>query len=111
MLYVGQINEHSDSDSDTGSQAFRSTNSQMSNDRRSSAAKFKLWATVCSCRFTRSCLITPGLLQVFSKVYPRVGRLYTIMSFSGSVGKLMMDSCLSEIPKHVFSGVEKMLSD
>ena len=50
---------------------------------------------------------TPGVLNV----YPRLGGLYTIMSFSGSVGKLMVDSCLSEIPKHAFGGVDEMLSD
>ena len=33
-----------------------------------------------------------------------------MMSFCGSVGKLMMDSGLSDILKHVFGGVEKMLS-
>ena len=32
------------------------------------------------------------------------------MSFCGSVGKLMMDSGLSDILKHVFGSVEKMLS-
>ena len=32
------------------------------------------------------------------------------MSFSGSVGKLMMDSGLSDILKHAFGGVDKMLS-
>ena len=37
---------------------------------------------------------------LFSNVYPRLGGLHTIMSFSGSVGKLVMDSCLSKIPKH-----------
>jgi hypothetical protein len=48
--------------------------------------------------------------EVFSNIYPRLGGLHTIMSFSGSVGKLMMDSGLSEILKHAFGGVDKMLS-
>ena len=48
--------------------------------------------------------------DVFSNVYPRLGGLHTIMSFSGSVGKLMMDSGLSDILKHAFGGVDKMLS-
>ena len=32
------------------------------------------------------------------------------MSFCGSVGKLMIDSGLTEILKHAFGGIEKMLS-
>ena len=48
-------------------------------------------------------LITYGLLMVFSNVYPRLGGLHTIMGFSGSVGKLMVDSGLSEILKHACS--------
>ena len=32
------------------------------------------------------------------------------MSFCDSLGKLMIDSCLTEILKHAFGGVEKMLS-
>ena len=51
------------------------------------------------------------LLQVFSNAYRRLGGLHTRMSFSGSVGKIMVDCLLSEIPKHAFDGVEKMLSD
>ena len=48
--------------------------------------------------------------ESFSNIYPRLGGLHTMMSFCGSVGKLMMDSGLSDILKHVFGGVEKMLS-
>ena len=40
--------------------------------------------------------------EIFSNVYPRLGGLHMIMSFCGSVGKLMMDSGLSEILKHAF---------
>ena len=43
-------------------------------------------------------------------MYPRLGELHVglSMSFSGSNGKLMMDS---EIPKHAFGGVDKTLYD
>ena len=33
------------------------------------------------------------------------------MSFSGSDGNLVVDSCLSEIPNHGLGGVDEMLSD
>ena len=58
-----------------------------------------------------SWLITHWLLHVFSNGYPRLGGLHTSMSFSGSVGKIIVDCLLSEIPKHAFDGVDKMLSD
>ena len=48
--------------------------------------------------------------DVFNNIYPRLGGLHTIMSYCGSLGKLMMDSGLTEILKHAFGGVEKMLS-
>lgn len=48
--------------------------------------------------------------EIFSNIFPRLGGLHTIMSFCGSVGKLMMDSGLSEILRYAFGGVEKMLS-
>ena len=51
------------------------------------------------------------LPEVFSNVYPRLGGLHKIMCFSVSVGKIMVDCLLSEIPKHAFDGVEKMLPD
>lgn len=51
-----------------------------------------------------------GEANVFSKFYPRLGRMHTIMSFWRCVGKFMTDSGLSDILKHVFREVEKMLS-
>ena len=39
-------------------------------------------------RFTRSCVLTYGLLEVFNNVHPRLGGLHTIMNPSGSVGNL-----------------------
>ena len=47
--------------------------------------------------------------ELFGNIYPRLGGFHTIMSFCGSVGKLMMDSGLSEILRSTFGGVEKML--
>ena len=43
-------------------------------------------------------------------MYPRLGGLHTIMCFCDSSGKLTIDSCLTEILKHAFGGVKKMLS-
>ena len=40
--------------------------------------------------------------EVFTNIRPRMGGLHTIMSFSGSGNKLMVDSGLSDIPKHAF---------
>ena len=48
--------------------------------------------------------------DIFSNFYPRLGGLHTIMSFCGSIGKLMLDSGLVNLLKHAFGGVEKMLS-
>ena len=45
--------------------------------------------------------------DVFKNIYPRLGGYHTIMSFCDSLGKLMIDSGLAEIPKHVFGGMEK----
>ena len=47
---------------------------------------------------------------MFSNAYPRLGGLDKITIFSGCVGKLMIDSGQSEILKHAFGSVKKMLS-
>ena len=47
--------------------------------------------------------------DVFKNIYPRLGGLHTIMSFCDSLSRLMIDSGLTEILKHAFGGVEKML--
>ncbi len=47
---------------------------------------------------------------LFSNIYPRLGGMHSIMSFCGCIGKLMVDSGLSELLKHAFGGVEKMLT-
>ena len=39
-----------------------------------------------------------------------MGGLRTIMSFSSNVCKLMVDSGLSDIVKHAFGGIDKILS-
>ena len=46
---------------------------------------------------------------MFSNVDPRLGGLHKITIFSGCVGKLMIDSGQSEILKHAFGSVKKML--
>ena len=51
-----------------------------------------------------------GTPDVFKNIYPRLGGLHTIMRFCDSLGKLIIDSGLTEILKHAFGGVEKILS-
>ena len=46
-------------------------------------------------------------LDVFSNMYPRLGGLQTIVIFNGSVGKLTIDSGMSEILKHAFGSVDQ----
>ena len=41
--------------------------------------------------------------------YPRIGGMHWLMSFVGSVGKLMKNSGLDMLMKRAFAGVEKML--
>ena len=41
--------------------------------------------------------------------YPRIGGMHWLMSFVGSVGKLMKNSGLDMLMKTAFAGVEKML--
>ena len=48
--------------------------------------------------------------DVCRNIYPCLGGLHTTMSFCDSLCKLMIDSGLTEILKHAFGGVEKMLS-
>ena len=47
--------------------------------------------------------------QRWINFYPRLGGMHWIMSFVGSVGKLMKNSGLDRLMKAAFGGVEKML--
>ena len=45
----------------------------------------------------------------WNNFYPRIGGMHWLMSFVGSVGKLMKNSGLDLLMKSAFAGVEKML--
>ena len=47
--------------------------------------------------------------QRWANFYPRLGGMHWLMSFVGSVGKLMKNSGLDRLMKAAFAGVEKML--
>ena len=47
---------------------------------------------------------------MFRNIYPRLGGLHTVVNFSSSVDKLIVDSGLRDILKHAFGSIDKMLS-